>query len=915
MCMNHGLHGRITFLAAAIVLAATIASGVPQASDPGELFKAFSFRAVGPARQGGRILHIVALPERPFTFYISPSTGGLWKTENNGTTFTSLLPAESNVPIGHFALAPSNHDIIWVGTGDPASGRFPLRGSGVLKSTDAGKTWKHMGLKATRHIGQIAIDPRDPDVVYVAAVGYHFSFNPERGLYKTADGGVTWEKIFDAGEKVGVVDVLLNPSNPDIVFLAAYNKQRIPWNFQDEGPESGIFKSTDAGKTWRKLGPGLPGGKLGRIGLAIYPKNPAIMYATVSNGNTRPPTADEAERDRKLGTKPPERTIGGEVYRSEDGGETWTKMNREGERIGGGKYSGEIYIDPNNDKVIYVPILRSLDGGRTWGKDGPESLAKNVHVDHHAIWINPADSRHIMDGNDGGLAISYDFGETWDVYENLPLAQYYTIGVDMEEPYNIYGGTQDNGSIKFPSNGPTGFITRDDWVSVGGGDGMVNQVDPENSRWLYNASQNGDLQRVDQRTGTRKPLRPSRPKGEPPYRFNWTAPNQISPHNSSIIYLGAQVLLRSLNRGDDWHEASPDLTTNDPEKLKGNIEFCTLTSISESPLKPGIIWCGTDDGKIQVTRDGGASWADVTGSATAAGAPADFYVTRVAASAHKEGRAFITKSGWHRDDYRPFVLRTDDFGATWTDLSSGLPEGTVYVVVEDRRNLDLLFVGTELGVYATLDGGRRWSAMGTGLPSNAMVQDMVIHPRENDLIAATFGRGVFITNIAPLQEIREDFAAKDVHLFEIRPAVRWTWSRIPFSWTFYMDEIFGNRQYTVPNEPVGLTIQYFLRNSAAGKPQITIADPCGAPLAVFEGKTEPGLHSFFWDMTYVPAGEGATSAAAGRTGAAGRSGAASAQTLSPQARKTAEPGDYLVILEAEGRKLTQKAVIRPIPKK
>jgi len=819
--MRAGLLLRAAFL---IILSAVILPALPLSESAGAatdanvseaIFQAFSWRAVGPARQGGRILHIAALPERPFTFYIATSTGGLWKTENNGTTFTSLLPEESNVPIGHFALAASNPEIIWVGTGDPASGRLPLRGFGVHQSTDGGKTWTHRGLEATRHIGRIAVDPRNPDVVYVAAVGYHFSFNPERGLYKTTDGGRTWEKIFDAGDKVGVVDVLLNPSNPDIVFLAAYDKQRIPWNFQDGGPDGGIFKSTDAGKTWRKIEAGLPGGSLARIGLAVYPKNPDIMVASIDNVNMRPPTAIEAERDRRLGGEPRERPIGGEVYRSEDGGETWTKMSRDGESIGGGKWYGQIYLDPNDDQVVYVPsvpLLRSLDGGRTWGEKGPENLAENVHVDHHAIWINPKDSRHILLGNDGGLAASYDFGATWDVYENLPLAQYYAIGVDMEEPYNIYGGTQDNGSIKFPSNGPTGFITRDDWVSVGGGDGMFNQVDPEDARWLYNASQLGAMQRVDQKTGTRKFLRPSRPKGEPPYRFNWTAPIHISSHNPRIVYLGAQVLLRSLNRGDDWREASPDLTTNDPEKIKGNIEFCTLTSISESPLTPGLIWCGTDDGKVQVTRDGGASWIDRTAAIDAAGAPADFYVTRVAASHHDEGRAYISKSGWHRDDYRPFVLRTDDFGATWTDLSAGLPEGTVYVVVEDRKNPDLLFAGTEFGVFATLDGGQVWSAMGTGLPSNAMVQDMLIHPRENDLIAATHGRGAFIVNISPLQEIRTGFASKSAHLFEIRPAVRWTWQRSMF------DAFGGHRHYTVPNEPVGLTVPYHLKNRAARPP-------------------------------------------------------------------------------------------------
>lgn len=891
--------GRRSVPGLVLYLLAAFAAGGTGSTESGDLFTRFSWRGVGPARQGGRILHIAALPKRPFTFFVAPSTGGLWKTENNGTTFTSLLPGESNIPIGHFALAPSNPDIIWVGTGDPASGRIPTRGFGVLKSIDGGKTWASMGLEKTRHIGRIAVDPRNPETVYVAATGYHFSFNPERGLFKTVDGGTNWEKIYDAGDKVGVVDVLLNPSNPEIVFLAAYDKQRIPWNFQDGGPQSGLYKSTDAGRTWRKLETGLPKGSLARIGLAVYAKNPDIMYATIDNVNTRPPTPAEAARDKRLGLESKDRPIGGEVYRSENGGESWAKMSPDGVSIGGGKWYGQIYVDPNDDKIVYVPstpLLRSLDGGRTWGKNGPENLAENVHVDHHAVWIDPVDSSHILLGNDGGLAASYDFGKTWDVYDNLPLAQYYAIGVDMEEPYNIYGGTQDNGSIKFPSQGPAGFITEETWTSVGGGDGMFNQVDPEDSRWLYNASQNGAVQRVDQKTGTSKFIRPSRPKGRPAYRFNWTAPLHLSPHNSGIVYLGAEVLLRSMNRGDSWNEISPDLTTNDPEKLKGNIEFCTLTSISESPLRPGLIWCGTDDGKIQVTKDGGADWFDATSPAAAAGGSAEYYVTRVAASSHAEGRAYITKAGWHRDDYRPVVLRTDDFGATWTDLSSGLPEGTVYVVVEDRRNPSLLFVGTESGVYASLDGGKSWATMGKGLPPVAMVQDMLIHPRANDLIAATHGRGIFIVDISPLQEVREGFEDKDIHLFEIRPVVRRRWARSMF------DDFGGHRHHMVPNEPTAMRISYILKKASASKPTITIADSRSEPLAVIEGDGGAGLHIVAWDLSYPPARTDTP------TGPA-------ASAAAVRGRAQAEPGEYQVILDVDGKKLTRKAVIRPVPEK
>ncbi len=890
---------RRTFLlalaAVAVALAPAAAPGQGRLTD--DMSKAFAYRALGPARQCGRILHIAALPSHPFTFYVCPGTGGLWKTTNNGTTFESLLPGGSNVPVGHFALAPSNPDVIWVGTGDPASGRIPIRGSGLWRSADAGQTWTFMGLAETRHIGRIAIHPKDPDVVYVAAMGHHFSANEERGLYQTVDGGKTWSKVLDLGPEVGIVEVVIHPQDPGIVFAASYDKKRVPWNFDDFGPRSGIYKSTDGGATWRKLAGGLPGGDLGRIGLAIYPKNPDILYATIDNANLRPLTEEEAKMAKAAGRELKGRPIGGEVYRSEDGGETWKKMNSDKEPVGGGKWYGQIYVDPNDDRVVYVPntpLYRSLDGGRTWGAKGPENLAPQVHVDHHAIWINPADSRHIILGHDGGMAISYDFGETWDAFDHLPLAQYYAVGVDMDDPYNIYGGLQDNGSVKIPSNGPSGMITRDDWTSVGGGDGMFNVVDPEDSRWLFNASQNGAIQRVDQKLGTSRSIRPRPAPGQPAYRFNWTAPIQISPHNSRIIYIGAQFLLRSLDRGDTWQEISPDLTTNDPVKLAGNIEFCTMTSISESPLTPGVIWAGTDDGKVQLTRNHGGAWQDLTGKLAAAGGPEEHYVTRVFASAHKPGRAYATKAGWHRDDYRPFVFRTEDFGETWTPIAGNLPEGTVYVIVEDRKNADLLFVGTEMSVFASLDGGKSWTPFGSGLPGNALVHDLLIHPRENDLIAATHGRGLFAVDITPLQEMTGGFWTSDIHLFAVEPKTPRPIRRAK------LEGSDGNRVFKAPNEPAGLVINYHLKQAVKGPVVIRVSDPFGEEIAVLEGKAAAGLHSLVWDMRRAPA----------RAAGPQEPGAVAAR---PRFAPTVPPGDYVVILEAGGKKLTQRTRIRPVP--
>jgi photosystem II stability/assembly factor-like uncharacterized protein len=890
----------ILFLVAVLAAPDDAAAQSPSVTMTGDLAASFVFRTLGPARQCGRILHIAAPPSRPFTFYFSAASGGLWKTVNNGTTFESILPDQSNVPIGHFAIAPSNPDIIWVGTGDPASGRVPFRGFGVMKSTDGGKSWAAMGLAETHHIGRIAIHPRNPDIVFVAAVGYHFTANKERGLFRTTDGGRTWDKVFDLGDKLGFVEVVINPANPDIIFAATYDKSRLPWNFDEFGPLSAIYKSTDGGDTWKKLGGGLPGGKLGRIGLALYPKNPDILYATIDNFNPRPPTKDETERALKSGGKPPERRIGGEVYRSEDGGESWKKMNADDQPVGGGKWYGQIYVDPNDDKIIYVPgvlLLRSLDAGRTWGAHGPENVAASVHVDHHAIWIDPANSNHVILGHDGGLAMTYDFGRTWDAFDSLPLAQYYAISVDMDEPYHIYGGLQDNGSVRVPSNGPSGAVTRDDCVSTGGGDGQYNVVDPTDSRWLYNASQLGFLQRVDQKLGSSKLIRPNPEKDKPAYRFNWTAPVVVSPHNSQIIYLGAQVLLRSLNRGDSWQEISPDLTTNDPAKLKGNIEFCTLTSVWESPLTPGLIWVGSDDGKVQVTKNGGGEWKDVTKNLTAAGAPEEYFVTRVVASASKPGTAYATKAGWHRDDYRPFVFKTEDFGETWTNITSDLPEGTVYVVAEDRRNPDLLFAGTEMSVFATLNGGKSWTKFGRGLPANAMVTDLLIHPRENDLVVATHGRGLFITSIVPLGEMKDAFFAEDVHLFAVAPKIQWPGGRAVSGW------IEGDRKFSAPNEPAGLVINYFLKAAVKDKVMIRVTDPYGEELAAIEGRNTPGLNTVVWDMRRPPE-ETATGS--------GRPAGPEFEGRRPRGQMV-PPGEVVVILEAGGRKLTQKTRIRAIP--
>lgn len=854
-----------------------------------ELLKSFEYRALGPARQGARILTVAAHESDPFTFYLAVASGGVWKTVNNGTTFTPVFDDAGRLTFGALAMAPSDPNVLWVGTGDAASGRITIIGDGVYKSTDAGKTWTHMGLKETRHIGRIAIHPKNPDIVYVAALGFHFSFNEERGLYKTTDGGKTWEKSLYINEKVGVVEVVIDPRDPDTVYASTYDKWRVPWHFEEAGPETGIYKSTDGGLTWKRLGGGLPEGKLGRSGLAIYPKNPNILYATIDNFNPRPPTEAEIKQAEQRNREPQERRIGGEVYRTENGGESWTKMSPDNMSIGGGKWYGQIIIDPNDDKVIYVPstpLLRSTDGGKTWGEGrGPANNAQGVHVDHHTVWINPKNSKHVILGNDGGLAITYDWGKTWDVFENIPAAQFYSIGVDMDEPYNIYGGTQDTGSVKIPSNGRSGQVTVDDWASVGGGDGMFNQPDPNNSRWLYNDSQFGAIQRLDQKTGVSARIQPRRGQDEPPLRFNWNTPIHISPHNSRIIYIGSQVLHRSLNRGDSWQEISPDLTTDDPEKLKGNIEHCNITSISESPVSAGIIWVGTDDGNVQVTQDGGAHWTNRAENLKKAGAPSDYYVSRVFASNFNEGSAYAVKTGFQRDNFEPLVFKTDDFGGTWTSISSNLPQEIIYVIVEDRKNPELLFVGTDIGVFVTLNGGKAWHSFKNNMPVNP-VHDLLIHSRENDLVVGSYGRGFYVTDISPLQEFSDEVLDKDIHLFKIEPKIQWT-SR-------FGGRHSGQRQFRAPNEPSGIVVYYYLKNGKNDIVEVKIIDPLGKEISSIEGNNKAGLHKVVWDM---------------RRGSGGNQAGQTRFRRSPME----PPGKYVVVLQIGEIKLTQIAHIRKMP--
>ncbi len=870
----------LTVVAAGVVLRAQ--ATVPSFTE--DKLAGFTYRGLGPYRAGSWVSDI-AVPEVPqkshlYTFYVAVRYGGVWKTTNNGTTFQPIFDAQDVTGIGCLAVAPSNENIVWVGTGDASSVRVAYPGDGVYKSTDAGKTWQRMGLQQTQHIARIVVHPTNPDIVYVAAMGRLWSPNEERGVFKTTDGGKTWKKVLYVNDQTGAIDLVVDRRRPDALYAAMYDVQRRPWKLIEGGSGSGIFKTTDAGKTWTKLGGGLPA-KQGRIGLDIYQKNPETVYAVTENFATRPPTDNEARRDREHNIQPQPRNIGGEVYRTDDGGRTWRKMNAATDDVSSkaGYSFNQIRVDQNNDKWIIVncdSLLSSEDGGKTW--KGLTWDARNLFAkgfgDFRTMWIDPQNSDRWILGSDGGVQISYDAGKTCDHYSNIPGGEFYSIAVDMDRPYRIYGGLQDHDSWRGPINGPAGRVGPEDWVTVGDNDGMYNRVDPTDSRWVYNTFQWGGHYRLDQRTRTRKSITPSRPAGQPPLRWNWTPPLALSPFNSHIVYTGAQVLFRSVDQGDHWEEISPDLTGNDTSKISppgATVQYCTITTIAESAVTPGVLWVGTDDGKVQVTRNHGASWTDVTAKIAVAGGGPDHYATTcVLPSKFAAGTAYVTRNGRRFDEFKPVVMKTTDFGATWTSISGNLSDRALDVIVEDVKDPDILLVGSNKGVYVSLDGGRRWVALKGNMPT-VPVTDMLIHPRERDLIVATFGRGLYVANTAWLAEVKEGAFDGDAHLFTVQARP------LPPPGAIGNFEFYGDRTLLVPNDD-GFNFDYFLKNKVDGKVKITIADAAGKEVRTLDGPGEAGMNRAAWDTTGVR-------------------------------ERPVAPGEYSVTVQAGEKKLTQKVTV------
>ncbi len=918
MTSSQSLGPRALLLLISLLGAPAAAQG-PSAAD----LEGFEWRPLGPTGFGGRVVDLALHPERPRSLWVASASGGLWVTEDHGTTWRCLFEREGTISIGDVAVDPSNPDVLWVGTGEANNQRSSYWGDGLYKSSDGGETWGHVGLDDSHHIGRIVVDPENSDHVLVAVLGHLYTPNEARGLYRTTDGGTTWSQVLHVSEDVGVVDVVMDPSNTQLVYAASYERRRRAWDFDGNGPGSGIWRSEDGGASFVRCAGGLPEGDIGRIGLDVFPADGQVI-ATVANQNVEveqrePRPALEAEwKDgglvvtgverrggareaglrrgdviRRVGDRtidsafqwlkvmalleadgegavepvdvtferggeattvtttlaallvfqqePRERQVGGEVYRSADRGVTWTKVN---EKPAGGSpayYYGQVRFDPKDHQRAYmcsVPLYRTEDGGATWDR-----IAGSVHVDHHAVLVDPADTNKIWLGNDGGLHLSYDRGDSWQHINNLPISQFYAVGLDMSEPFRVYGGTQDNGTWGGPSTSrdPKG-IHPSEWDYVGGGDGFYAQIDPRDPSTVYGESQFGAIYRRNMATGTSVGIRPSKPEGaeEAALRFNWNSPILISAHNPEIIYFGGNRLFKSYDRGDSWPVHSPDLTSNDAEKIAGNVPHCTITTVAESAIDPGLLLVGTDDGLVQMSSDGGYEWSNLTGQFP--GLPSNWWVSRVTLSAHERGRAYASFTGYREDDFRPLVYATDDLGSgkSWRLITAGLePGGPVNDVIEDPAHPDVLFVGTELGASMSWDRGASWVPLGGGLPRVA-VHDLALHDRDGVLVAATHGRGFWALDVDGLRGLSKEALEAPVHLLPVGDLTRWARRSAVGG--------YGGGDSTWRGQNEGRDLAVWVHRGTEGAPMaVEVRGPNDEPVALLEVPEGPGMHRLSWD--------------------------------------------------------------------
>ncbi len=934
------------------VLLLGVASDVgAQQADP--ILGSYAWRQVGPPNMSGRVSDLAVPPGgEASTIYVAASAGGIWKTTNNGCSWEQVFEGGKTAAVGDIAIAPSNPNVIYAGMGEPHSRNSISWGDGVWKSTDAGETWRHLGLEYTYHIGRIAVDPRDPQVVYVAALGNLWDRTKgDRGLYKSEDGGQTWNKLKGFDDGTGFYDVFIDPNNPDVVWATSWERERMPWVFESGGgPNNGIWKSIDAGLTWERIeGNGLPPSEgNGKSSIEVFPGDSDIIYARIESFTEEPREEEPADETERLQPDDPRarrrgsRNLGG-TYMSRDGGESWERVDR---RNGRPFYYCQLRIDPNDADTVYlvdgslykmnVPAAKAAleDPEAARESSGVQNITGNHHVDFHAAWVDPTNSDHLVVGSDGGVSISWDGGQTWDFLDNLALGQFYAVSYDMATPYNVYGGLQDNGTWGGPSETltSTGILLRD-WTFFMGGDGFHAQVDPEDPDLiLYGESQGGNITRVNQATGQSKGIRPRLPQppredwteeqrrfmanrgygtqsnvinppegvGRNDLRFNWSSPILLSPHNPRTVYFGGQFLFKSVDRGDSWQVISPDLTTNDEEKYTarnrgdsqtGAENHCTIITIGESPLIPGLIWVGTDDGLLHVTRDGGTTWTAVRDNV--GGVPRNTWVSRVRPSGFAAGRCYVTFDGHRTGDTATYVYVTEDFGQTWLKLGGGLPtDDPAYVITEDPVNENLLYVGTESGVYLSLDRGENWQRFNNNLPV-APVHDLVVHPREHDLIIATHGLSLWIMDdVTGLQGLTPEVRERSFALLPAHSATAWNrgWEQVSR----------GDKVFIAPNPPDGIRLSYWL-GAPAESVQITITGIDGEEYRSLSSDQENGPGTAAGLQTVQ-----VSLRPSFRRGQRPQPGQAQPRAL--------EPGTYLVQVTCDGQSATQTVEVLPDPR-
>lgn len=820
--------GRILQIVCQVVLCGTFI--LAQTAKP---YERLEWRSIGPSIFAGRVTDVEGVPGNPRIVYVASASGGLWKTVNGGITWQPIFERQGTISIGDIALDPGNHEVIWVGTGEGNPRNSVSFGDGVYRSNDGGRSWENLGLKETRFITRIMVHPRNPDIVYVGALGHTYGPNEERGLFVTFDGGKSWKKTLYLDPEHGIADLDIDPVNPNIVYAALWRFERKPWNFVSGSEKGGVYRSNDAGRTWKKLTNGLP--KLvGRIGVKVAPGNPNVVYAMTES---------------KEGT----------LYRSDDKGETFRLMTKQADIVSRGFYYTDLRVDPRDENRVYSissPLFLSIDGGRTH-----RVIAPRIHIDYHSMWIDPLNPERIWVGNDGGVAVSYDQGESWENVNNLPIAQPYHVYADQSLPfYQVMGGMQDNGSWTGPgrTREPAGILN-DDWRMVSFGDGFKVINHPDNPDLYLSLSQGGNVVLTDMRTREQQLVKPwlggiGGAASNQKYRFHWNSPLVFSPHGKTTVYLGGNVLFKSADFGRTWRQISKDLTTNDPDKLKeagGPIAtenttaeyHCTIISVNESPVQVGMIWAGTDDGNLQLTVDDGNTWSNLT--ANIAGLPPFSSVSHVEPSATSAKVAYVAFDRHMLNDYRPYVFKTSDGGKSFTNISGNLPDtGYVHVLREDPRNPNLLYAGTELGLFATYDNGLNWIDLGLKNLPRVAVHDIVIHPRENDIILATHGRGFWIFDDATvIQRTSPEVLQRRSHLFDVRPAIRFT--------TRFTRYGIGDKMFAGPNPPGGALVSYYLKDKPDEKTRVAIqiVDSSGKIVRELGAiPREAGINRTTWDL-------------------------------------------------------------------